>query len=129
MKCPRLRASAQRKALRGARALTPADKAAVVVARRRAKDLRESILAACQRAVEGLERFASDARRELERADARVAGSLIEVPSHVLSATALGASNAALELSNVARLSTEYLETLAALEALQRPRCPISPRR
>lgn len=81
---------------------------------------REDLLEACRRAVECLERFAADARRELDRAAEAEGPDLLNLPGQVLSASAWGAANAASELSSASRIAAEYMNALGALEVLKR---------
>lgn len=82
-----------------------------------AKRRREDVIGACQRAVECLERFAADARREVERAADLDPERLVELPGKVLRAAAWGAANAASEIDAASRMAAAYLRALARLEA------------
>jgi hypothetical protein len=90
-------------------------RAAEYVAKRR----REDLLEACRRAVECLERFAANARRDLERAAEVEGPGLLDLPGQVLSQSAWGAANAASELSSASRIAGEYMNALGTLEALK----------
>jgi hypothetical protein len=80
---------------------------------------REELFEACRRAVECLERFAADARRELDRATAFKGLDLLELPGKVLSASAWGAANVSSELRSTSRIGVEYMNALGTLKALQ----------
>jgi hypothetical protein len=82
-----------------------------------AKRRREDVIEACQRAVECLERFAAEARREVERAADLDPERLVELPGKVLRASAWGGANAASELDTAARMAAAYLRALARLKA------------
>jgi hypothetical protein len=82
-----------------------------------AKRRREDLLEACRRAVECLERFAADARREVDRAAELDSARLVDLPDHVLSASAWGSANAATELSSATRMAAAYMNALGELEA------------
>ena len=82
-----------------------------------AKRRREDVIDACQRAVECLERFAAEARREVERAADLDPARLVELPGKVLRASAWGSANAASELDTATRMSAAYLNALGRLEA------------
>lgn len=90
-------------------------RAAELIAKRR----REDLIEACRRAVECLERFAADARRELDRAAEVEGPDLLNLPGRVLSASAWGAANASSELSSASRIAAEYMNALGALEVLK----------
>jgi len=59
-----------------------------------AKRRREDVIEACQRAVECLERFAAEAKREVERAADLDPERLVELPGKVLRASAWGGCGA-----------------------------------
>jgi hypothetical protein len=82
-----------------------------------AKRRREDVIEACQRAVECLERFAADARREVERAADLDPARLVELPGKVLRASAWGAANAASEIDTATRMAAAYLNALGRIEA------------
>lgn len=89
------------------------------VAEHMAKRRREDIVDACRRAVECLERFAAEARRELGRAPELDPTRLVALPGEVLSQSAWGAANAATELSSASRMATEYMNALGIVEGLK----------
>lgn len=82
-----------------------------------AKRRREDVIEACQRAVECLERFAAEAKREVERAADLDPERLVELAGKVLRASAWGGANAASELDTAARMAAAYLHALGRLEA------------
>lgn len=83
-----------------------------------AKRRREDLLDTCRRAVECLERFAAQARLEVERAEADPSR-LIALPGEVLSAATWGAANASSELTSATRIAAEYVTAVATVEALK----------
>jgi hypothetical protein len=89
------------------------------IAEHTAKRRREDIVEACRRAVECLERFAADARREVERAGEFDPSRLISLPGDVLAKSAWGAANAASELSSATRMAAEYMNALGVVEGLK----------
>ncbi len=78
---------------------------------------RTGMLDACRLAVECLERFAAQARREFERWSELNPTQLADLPGKVLAASVWGAANAASELSRAAQEGAAYMHALGNLEA------------
>jgi hypothetical protein len=83
----------------------------------RVKRSREAMLEACRSAIECLERFAADARRELERSSELEPVKIVDLPGKVLAASAWGAVNAASELSRAQHEAAICMKALGELEA------------
>lgn len=84
-----------------------------------AKRAREELIRACRKAVDCLEHFAADARREVERSGDLDAHRLAGLVGTLLSASAWGAANAASELSTANQMAAQYLNAIGMVEALK----------
>jgi hypothetical protein len=91
-------------------------------AEREANRRRAEVLAACRRAVSCLERFAADARREVERAADRDPTRLVALPVELLSLSEAGATNAGAELRRALLDAAEYMNALGVSEGMTRGR-------
>ncbi|MBK7537595.1 MAG: hypothetical protein IPI49_19930 [Myxococcales bacterium] len=73
------------------------------------------LLDACRRAVDCLERFAAQARRELEQAAADPSA-VVRLPGKLLHACAWGSANASTELSTATTIVAEYMRATVTVE-------------
>jgi hypothetical protein len=92
-------------------------------ATREANRRKKDVLEACRRAVASLERFAADARREVERTASGDDGEpsrLATLPVSLLSLSQFGAMNAATDLTSAILRAAEYENALGVLEGLSR---------
>lgn len=84
-----------------------------------ARSARGELIRACRKAVECLEHFAKDARREVDRADDLDPHRLAGLVGTLLSASAWGAANAASELSTANQMAAQYLNAIGMVEAMK----------
>jgi hypothetical protein len=78
---------------------------------------RKDMLEACRRAIECLERFAAEARRELERSSELEPVKIVDLPGKILAASAWGTVNAASELSSAQHEAAICMKAMGELEA------------
>lgn len=87
------------------------------LAQREVKRHQENLLNSCLQAVQHLERFAAEARREIERARDGSSSNVMELPGQILSKSAWGAANAATELQRCSTWLAAYSAAVARLQA------------
>jgi hypothetical protein len=87
------------------------------LAQREVKRHQENLLTSCLQAVGHLERFAAEARREIEKARDGSSSTVMELPGQILAKSAWGAANAATELQRASTFLAAYSAAVARLQA------------
>lgn len=81
---------------------------------------REDVLHACRRAVECMEGFAAQARREYESASQLEAERIMDLPSKILRTNAWGAAITSTELDDTSWMIAAYMQALGRLDSENR---------